>query len=237
MGSSRRWGIRALAVLAVTFLTVLALATAASAETRVFVQPNVALVQLECLQKGGSWIPIPAATPGGIPGGVCVFPDGGIWICQGGACVANTPRKNVQALLNDIRDVGGRSVREPSEHSKGWVQTGPKNINTVGVMGEAGCRELGGEFVSTEGAVGQCRTPTATVVCQNITSKNTCVGLADTAKHASSTRKKIRTVLKTSSTTTPGGSTTTTGSTTTSGSTTTTGATTTTRGTTPSTRG
>ncbi len=47
-------------------------------------------------------------------------------------------------------------------------------------------------MASPDGTVGQCRTPTATVVCQNITSKNTCAGFADTAKHASSTRKKVK---------------------------------------------
>jgi hypothetical protein len=231
MNVSRRWGIRSLAVIAVTVGALLALATTASAETRVFVPPHLGVVQLECLQKGGVWIAIPAATPGGLPGGVCVFPDGGTWICQDNFCTANTPRKNVQALLNDIRDVGGRSVREPSDHSKVWVQTGPTNINTVGGMQEAGCRHLRGEFVSiADGAVGQCRTPTATVVCQNVTTRNTCSGFADTPKHAASTRKEVTASIQTSSTTTPGGSTATTtpATSTPGGSTTTTGATTTT---------
>jgi hypothetical protein len=236
MDVSRSWGIRSLAVVGVTLGAVVALATAASAETRVFAQPNVAFVQFECQQKGGQWVQIPSAVPGGLPGGVCVLPDGGFWICQDGVCVANTPRKNVQALLNDIRDVGGRSVREPSNHSKIWVQTGPKNIDAVGTMQETGCRDLGGQFVaSQDGSVGQCRTSTATVVCLNAKSKSSCSGFADTARRAAAAKKRVQASLKASPTTTPGGSTTTTTPATTTpatstpgGSTTTTGATTTT---------
>jgi hypothetical protein len=228
MGSSRWRGIRALAVLAVTLLTVLALTPTAGAEMRVFA--TRVLAQLDCQGRGGIWTEVPAPTPGSLGFAMCTFPDGSYIICHGEACVAYTPRKNVQSLLNNIRAVGGREVREPSPGSKVWERTAPTNVNdAVGVMRDGACSSLGGEFfASPDGAIGGCRTPTATVVCQNTTSKNTCSGFADTKKHAASIRKKVQTELKTTSTTTtPGGSTTTTGPTTTAGKTTTTSATTT----------
>jgi putative hemolysin len=231
MDASRRWGVRGLVVLAVTLVTVLALATAADAVTvRIFTVTSADVVEDLCRKDGGSLTTSTDAK--GVTTTVCVFPDGEVITCVGTSCVGVVPRK-LQPLLDDIRAVGGTQVREPSPDSKVWVETGPKNINTVGVLQQAGCSDLGGEFVSSpDGTVGQCRTPTATVVCQKIKSKSTCAGFADTKKHAASTRKKVKASLKTSSTTTPGGSTTTSGATTT-----TTGATTTTRPTTPTTRG
>jgi hypothetical protein len=233
MGRSKRWGIRSLVVLAISVVTVVALATAAGA-LRIVAFRISSLDNLEkaCALAGGEFTVTPQGA--GLPViRECRYPDGGVITCTGYDCVLVTPRKNLDSLRPDIRELGGRSISEVSDHSKVWGQTGPKGVNTVGALQEGGCSDLGGEFVSSQDStVGLCRTPTATIVCHNFTSRNTCVGFADTAKNAKLARKKVSASLNASSVTTTAGS-----PTTTSGSTTTTGATTTTRPTTPTTRG
>ena len=121
MGSSRRWGIRALAVLAVTSVTVFALASAAGAKTvRVYTGDKDTLAQT-CRDAGGSTTANKDYTS-------CDFPNGTTTTCTTNAkdnCVAVSPREKLQSLLSDIRAVGGRDVKTVSDDSKVWVQTAP----------------------------------------------------------------------------------------------------------------
>jgi hypothetical protein len=238
MGVSKRFGVRAIAVVTITVVTVLALATAAGA-TRyvVFKVDHPANLKQVCEGAADghySEVTDPKDSGETTVTRTCQYADGSNLECVNNDCMYITPRKSLGSLRSDIREVGGRSIGEVSDHSKVWGQTGPAGVDTVGAMEAGGCSDLGGEFVSSpDRTVGQCRTPTATIVCVNVTSKNTCAGFADSAKNAKLARKKVSASLKASSATTTGSPTTTRGSTTTSGSTTTTGATTTTTTTTP----
>jgi putative hemolysin len=231
-GSSRRWGVRGLAVFTIAVVTVFALATVAGAET-VTSKSNTTNLAVACAKRGGKYAESADGTLG-----TCKFPDGQITTCDNTVtdkdnCTTTWPRKTPESPLKEIQELGlgGRSDGKTS----GWTQKVklPRpDVNGVGVAQDV-CSVLGGQFVAfPDGAVGGCRTQNATVVCQNNEPGNNCTGLADTKKHAASTRKKVQASLKTSSTTTPGGSTATTTPTTTTpgGSTTTTGATTTTTG-------
>jgi putative hemolysin len=235
MGSSRRWGIRALAVLAVTSVTVLALATAAGATTVRIFKGSANVVEGYCDPPGNLTVTTDA---NGVKTAVCVYKDGTVVTCVDTSCVSVTPRK-LQSLLTHIRAVGGSEVRKVSDNSKVWVQTAPTKVkDAVGAMRDGVCPSLGGEFVgSSEGTVGVCRTPTGTVVCQNTTSKNTCSGVADTTNQAGTVRKVVRNVLQGSPAFKDLPPPPTTGASAPRESTTTTGATTTTRATTPTTRG
>jgi hypothetical protein len=226
-------GIRAVAVLAVTLVTVLALAAAAYGEITSF-KGNASKLKDACEEAGGVYEETSDGSWNSCDTGQAdTFCDA--TITSGPNCWTVSPRKkqaldHIQKQLDIVLDPQVRTVSGPS---KVWEQAAPTNVDAVGVMQGGGCSGLGGEFVaSPDGALGGCRTSKGTVIC----AKTTCSGFADTKKLAASTRKAIRAEFKTTSTTTPGASTPG-GSTTTSGSATTTRATTTTRPTTPTTRG
>ena len=69
-----------------------------------------------------------------------------------------------------------------------WTQ----NVG-VADLGGAVCTNLGGKFLSSaDGALGTCTTPTATLLCRAAGAGSSCVGIADTSKHADSISKRAK---------------------------------------------
>jgi hypothetical protein len=216
MGASRRrglrGGVRALAVFTISVVTVFALATAAGAEREVKAQfkGTVKALEAEC---NGTF----AGSKDGTLG-TCAWESGNTTTCndtkEGLNCTTegDKTRQALQKEESRVQGLDGRSGGNGSAWTQ-RVKLPRPDISGVGVLEEV-CSGLGGEFVAfTDATVGGCRTQDATVVCHNNERGGNCTGLADTKKHAASTRKEISAELKTTSTTTPGGSTTTTGST------------------------
>jgi hypothetical protein len=219
MGRSKRWGIRSLVVVAVSFVTVVALASAAFADIRTFTK-EPSKVADDCKPQPPKELHF--ASSNGVSYVTCIDPGPprSITSCVNSNCMEVTRGVKGQKLLDQLRAQGATDVKPVTEgHSKVWVVTGPKNVDAVNVTQGDACSALGGEsFASADGGLGGCRTPKGTIVCAG----TTCSGFANSVKDAASTLKRVKTSLKTSATTTPGGATTTSGSTTTTSTTTTT---------------
>ena len=225
MGSSRRWGVRVVAVLAVASVAVAWAAVAAEARQI----STVKQLKSSCAKGNGTF----TAGAGG-KSGVCDLPGGKTVIC--GKIGGKQQCRGTTTIARGL--VPQKTVRAPNGvtfTTQGVPASQAFNDKvSVGVLKDL-CTSLRGSFVaSAGGAVGACSTKTAMIICNDASPGETCVGTADTKKHAASVSKQVATVAATAPTTptTSGSTATTSGSTTT-----TTGATTTTRGTTPTTRG
>jgi len=187
--------VRTLATVAIAVVTVLALATAADA-VNIYIYQDKSLFT-SCFARGGQYTQTVDAK--GQQVGVCTLPGGGVITCVDSSCVEVTPEQKVASLANQIRASGGRQVKV-SKSQKVWLQPVrlTTNANGVSVLKDVVCTGLGGKFfASPDGAVGGCRIPTATVVCQSNRPGNNCAGFADTTKHAVATRKRIQVLLAT----------------------------------------
>ena len=188
MGPSKRWGTRALAMLTISSVAVVWTTTAAHAK-----QINsVSQLKASCAKGNGKFTQV---GKGAKASAICDV-QGGTVTCS------NTPPKGQPkctgthdsdfARFVPTKDVKGAhgvvlTTQEVSD-SHLWTQ----NVG-VADLGGVVCANLGGQFLSSaNGALGTCTTPTATLICRATGAGGSCVGIADTTKHADSISKRAK---------------------------------------------
>jgi hypothetical protein len=189
--SPRKWRVvvRGIVTLVIAVGTVLTLTETAHAEPFTVEATPGDLVGA-CRSLGGALF---VSNDGAI--GACLY-EGGDIICdfekEGENCTVDAERK-FGVLAEQIPELRDRESRE--EHSvpdpKDWRQkvsvADLTAVVCVGIEGQG--------VVSDDGTFGACSTPNATFVCYDEESGKNCLGVADSKKHAVSTRKRIRTLL------------------------------------------
>lgn len=175
MGTSRRSGsraaVRALAVLVIGSGLVVGLGTPAEAK-RI---NSTKELKKSCAKGNGTFSQVGKAAICDVSGGKTVFCSDKTKKCQ----VFDTIKR--EQSDGEEEELGvGETVITPNgvklttavvPDSQTW-----KNRASVAVLGDV-CANVGGDFVSsTDGTLGACGTPTATVLCQD--SSATCAGVA-----------------------------------------------------------
>jgi hypothetical protein len=230
MGSSKRWGTRAVAVIGIASVAVVWAATAAQAK-----QINsVSQLKTSCAKGNGTYTQVGT---GSRASAICDV-QGGTVICQ------NTPPKG-QPKCAGVKTIARSLVPAETVRGANGVVMTVQGVSDSQVWKQKVssdtlsdvCAGLNGNLsTAADATTGTCTTPTATIVCRGTLPGTNCVGIADTEKHAKSIPKQIKVVVanspSTATTGAPGTPTTTAPATTTA-----TTAPATTRATTPSTRG
>jgi len=189
MGSSRWWGVRALAVLAIGSGLVVVVATAAYAEPVLTVKD----LKASCAKGNGTYTEVKNSN--GSVGGACEV-SGGVVSCttqKDGTsnCGAIRFRGATAVATDTVRADNGLKLAtqgEPDSHV--WKQK-----VSVATLTDV-CASLNGDLLASANAMlGTCSTPTATFICTGTLPGTNCVGFADTTKHAKSISKQIKAVL------------------------------------------
>jgi hypothetical protein len=189
---SSRWsgfrvGVRALAVLAIASGVVVGAATAAEAKPI----NSVKELKASCAKGNGKF------TLGGGGTGLCDLPGGKTVICDKGG----KGKKKCRAVTTIARGlVPQDTVRAPNgvKLTTQGVSDSPAfnpKVN-VAALRDVVCTSLGGSFVaSADGTIGACSTATTTIICNDTSPGKSCVGIADTKKHAASVSKRVKAVV------------------------------------------
>jgi hypothetical protein len=187
MRSSKWWGSRAIAVLAVASVALMWAAPDAGAK-----QINSAQeLKKSCAKGNGTFT------------GVGNPPTSGVCDVQGGyvVCMNNPPKG--QPKCHGLRYAARSAVpAEDVRGAHGVVMTTQKvsdsqvwkqNVSVAGLR-DVVCTNLGGQFIaSPDSAIGTCVTQTATIVCNDTLAGANCLGLAGTKKQADSLSKQAKT--------------------------------------------
>ena len=189
MGRSRQWGTRALAVLTIASVAVVWAATTASAK-----QINSESdLQKSCSKGTGTFSPSPGKNQAGQRIGAVCEVNGGYVECndskKGKKCRGYHYKAREIVPAENVRGAHGvvMTTQEVSD-SQTWKQ----KVSVADLGGEV-CPSLGGQFLlSPSGASGACTTPTATLVCRDTGAGSSCLGVADTTKHAHSISKRAK---------------------------------------------
>jgi putative hemolysin len=198
--SRLRYGIRALALLAIASSVVVGVATAAEAapindtKTLKRVCNKVSDAKYYSVQNSGG------------TAAVCDFPGGTSIVCNDAkkkdrcAYVATNPQRGLVPQKHTFQLPNGVKLT---------VQTVPdshvwKQRVSVSTLTDVVCPSLGGQSVaSPDGTSGLCSTPTVAIVCKDTSPGTNCLGLADTKKHAKSISKQTEAVVSGNTGSTP----------------------------------
>lgn len=188
MGASRQWVSRAIAVLVIASVGVVWAATAAHAK-----QINsVSQLKASCAKGNGKFTQV---GKGAKASAICDV-QGGTVTCS------NTPPKGQPKCSGTHDSDFARFVPTGSVKGANGVVMTTQEVSdshvwtqNVGVadLGGGVCANLGGKFLSSaDGALGTCTTPTATLLCRATGAGSSCVGIADTSKHADTISKRAK---------------------------------------------